>query len=131
LSWLKSKALSQTNNGEQKMATNQDVTSSNLGAKMLESAGTAFGAKFAIVKEFAKAETEKLAITLRMIIAGKLANEISRSEAKILLNQQKIAASAVLTAVEGMGIAAVQAAINAALKVVKDFINGRIGFALI
>lgn len=113
------------------MATSTSVTDSNLGEKMLEAAKTSFGSKFASVKTFAKAETEKLAITLRMIIEASVANDISKSEAKILLNQQKLAASAVLTAIEGMGIAAVQAAINAALKVVKDFVNGKVGFALL
>ena len=113
------------------MATDTSVTASNLGEKMLESAKTSLGAKFASVKQFAKAETEKLAITLRMIIEASLTGEISKSEAKILLNQQKVAASAVLTSIEGMGIAAVQAAINAALKVVKDFVNGKVGFSLL
>ena len=113
------------------MATNTAVNENNLGEKMLEAAKISLGTKFASVKQFAKAETEKLAITLRMIIEASATNNISKSEAKILLNQQKIAASAVLTAVEGMGIAAVQAAINAALKVVKDFVNGKVGFALL
>lgn len=113
------------------MAAVNIVTEKNLGDKMLEAAQLSLGAKFSSVKQFAKAETEKLAITLRMIIEARAANEISQAEAKILLNQQKIATSAVLTAVEGMGISAVQAAINAALKVVKDFVNGKIGFALL
>jgi hypothetical protein len=113
------------------MATEDTVTEQNLGDKMLEAAKTSLGSKFASVRQFAKAEAEKIAITLKMIIEASATNDISKSEAKMLLNQQKIAASAVLTAVEGMGIAAAQAAINAALKVVKDFVNGKVGFALL
>jgi hypothetical protein len=113
------------------MATTNEVTSNNLGDKIFEAAKTSFGAKFSSVKQFVKAESEKLAITLRMIIDASATGDISKAEAKILLNQQKIAASAVLTASEGMTAAAAQAAINAALKVVKDFVNGKIGFALL
>ena len=112
------------------MATNE-VTSENLGEKLLGAAKTAFGSKFGLIKHFLKDESEKLAITLRMIIAASASGEISKTEAKILLNQQKIAASAVLTSAEGMTAVAVQAAINAALKLVKDFVNGKLGFALL
>lgn len=44
---------------------------------------------------------------------------------------QKVAAAAILTSAEGMTAVAVQAALNAALKVVKDVVNGKAGFALI
>jgi hypothetical protein len=112
------------------MATDT-VTSANLGDKIFEAAKTSFGSKFALVKAFLKDESEKLAITLRMIVQASVRGEITKTEAKILLNQQKIAASAVLTSAEGMTAVAVQAAINAALKVVKVFVNEKIGFALL
>ena len=108
-----------------------NVTLENLDEKMFDAAKNSFGNKFASVKLYLQAESEKLAITLRMIIESCAAHEISKAEAKILLNQQKVAASAVLTAVEGMSAVAVQAALNAALKVVKDFANSKIGFPLL
>ena len=98
---------------------------------MLEAAKTSFGSKFSLIKHFLRDESEKLAITLRMIIEASENLDINRAEAKILLNQQKVATAAVLTSAEGMTAVAVQAALNAALKVVKDFVNGKIGFALI
>jgi hypothetical protein len=107
------------------------VTSENLSEKMFEAAKTSVGGKFALIRHFLQAESEKLAITLRMIIQASTTGEISKTEAKILLNQQKVAAAAVLTSAEGMTAVAVQAAINAALKVVKDFVNGKIGFPLL
>jgi len=113
------------------MAADDTITEKNLGNKILAASKEAFGNRFADVKQFAKAESEKLAITLRMIIEGQAAGTITKTEARILLNQQKLAASGVFTAVEGMTAAAAQAAINAALKVVKDFVNGKIGFALL
>jgi hypothetical protein len=112
------------------MATSP-VSAENLGEKMMEAAKTSLGSKFGLIKHFLKDESEKLAITLRMIMAASAGGEISKTEAKILLNQQKLAASAVLTSAEGMTAVAVQAAINAALKVVKDFVNGKLGFVLV
>lgn len=112
------------------MAT-EAVTSSNLGDKMFDAAKASFGSSFGLIKHFLKYETEKLAITLRMIIEASVSGDITKKEASILLNQQKVAISAVLTAAEGMTAVAVQAAINAALKVVKDFVNSQIGFPLL
>jgi hypothetical protein len=108
-----------------------DVTLKNLGDKMFEAAKTSLGSKFLLVKQYLVAESEKLAITLRMIIEAYSQGEISKAEAKILLNQQKVASAAVLTSAEGMTAVAVQAALNAALKVAKDFANAKIGFPLL
>ena len=108
-----------------------NVTLENLDEKMFAAAKSSLGSKFASVELYLKAESEKLAITLRMIIESYAAHEISKAEAKILLNQQKVAISAVLTAVEGLSAVAVQAALNAALKVVKDVVNSKIGFPLL
>lgn len=109
----------------------EPVSLDNLGDQMFDAAKTSFGAKFAAVRQYLKAESEKLAITLRLIVEGTASGEISQAEAAILLNQQKAAASAVLTAAEGMTAVAVQAALDAALGVVRQFVNGRLGFALL
>ena len=111
--------------------TTTTVTSENLSEKMFDSAKVALGERFGLVEPFLKSESEKLTITLRMIIEASARRKITNEHAEILLNQQKIAVSAVLTAAEGMTILAAQAAIDAALKEVRDFINGRIGFALL
>ena len=111
--------------------TNGIVTSANLGDKMLEAAKTSFGAKFKVIEHFVKAESEKLAITLRMIIEARDAGQISKEEASILLNGQKVSAIAVLTAAEGMTAVAAQAALNASLNVVKEFVNSKLGFTLL
>jgi hypothetical protein len=107
------------------------TTASNLGEKMFSAAKAALGSKAKDVKQYLKAESEKLAVTLRMIIEGRASGEISKDDATILLNQQKHAASAVLTASEGMTAVAAQAAINAALGVARDFVNGKVGFPLL
>jgi len=107
------------------------ITTDNLGDQIADAAKKAFGKQFKNVKTFVKAESEKLAITLRMIIEATAANEITEAEARVLLNQQKVAASAVFTAAQGMTAVAAQAAIDAALGAVKKFVNGKVGFALL
>lgn len=110
---------------------NDTVTTENLGEKMFDAAKSSLGDKFVLIKHFLRDESEKLAITLRMIMEASATGDITRTEARILLNQQKVAASAVLTSAEGMTAVAVQAALNAALKSVRDFVNGKAGFALV
>jgi len=58
---------------------------------MFDAARSSFGSKFASVKSYWKAEREKLAIILRMIIEPCAPDEIRKAEAKILLDQQKLA----------------------------------------
>jgi len=107
------------------------VTMGNLCDKMFEVAKSTFGDKFACVKHYLKPESEKLAITLRMIIEARAKGEISNEEAAILFNQQKIASTAVLAAAEGMSAVAAQAGLDAAANVVKTFVNSKIGFPLL
>jgi len=107
------------------------VTDGNLGEKMFVAAKSSLGPMFKLVQQFLKYEMEKLAITIRMLVQGVANGDISKTEAKILLNQQKVATAAVLTCAEGMTAVAVQAAINAALGVLKGFVNGKVGFALL
>jgi hypothetical protein len=92
----------------------EDVTTDNLGDRIFTTAKDTFGKQFKSVKQFLRGE-----------------RDVSEEEARILLNQQKIATSAVLTAAEGMSLIAVQSAINAALNVVRQFVNGKVGFSLL
>jgi hypothetical protein len=108
-----------------------DVTLENLGEHMFVAAKSSFRNKSNNVTQFLKDESEKLAATLRMIIESYMLGKITESEARILLNQQKAAASAVLKAAEGMTLVAAQAAVNASLKVARDLVNSKIGFPLL
>ncbi|MGY2185207.1 hypothetical protein D3C87_1489660 [compost metagenome] len=107
------------------------VSTGNLGEKIFEGAKTNLAGHFSAIKKYLKGESEKLAITLRMILEGAASGEISEDEARILINGQKVASSAVITAAQGMSAVAAQAALNAGLAVVKEFVNGKIGFALL
>ncbi len=83
------------------------------------------------VKEYAAAEAKKTAQTLVMIEKLSLQGKITKQQAKIHLRMQKNSALAVLLTLEGLGILAVENAINAALKAIQDSVNTAVGFALI
>lgn len=98
---------------------------------MMNAAESEFADKWPNVKDYAEPELEKLARTLVQI--GKLTStgEISEGEARLLLEMQKNTARTIMLTLEGMGLLIVEAAINSALSVVKDTVNGAIGIALI
>jgi predicted HTH domain antitoxin len=83
------------------------------------------------VKEYGKAEANKLAQTLVMIEALSAAGKINEEQAGLHLEIQKNAVRTVFLTLEGLGMLAVEAAINAALAVVRDAVNKAMGFALI
>lgn len=80
---------------------------------------------------FAKTECTKLAQTLASLGEQLAAGQINQQQAALLLDMQKNAFRNVMLTVEGLGLLAVEAAINAALGVVKSLVNSAIGFALI
>ena len=56
---------------------------------------------------------------------------MSDEKAKLHLDIQKNASKMIMLTLEGLGIVAVEAAINAALKIIKDTVNTALGFTLI
>jgi hypothetical protein len=83
------------------------------------------------VKEYAKAESKKLAENFAMIERLKLAREITEEQAKLHHEIQKNASRSVLLAIEGLGLIAVEQAINAAMDVLRTTVNGALDFALL
>ena len=108
-----------------------NINASELLTNMLSAAEGVFDQKWPQVKDFAETEFEKLAKTLIQIEKLAITGQITEGEASVLLEMQKNTARAVMLAIEGMGLLLVEQAINAALQVVKDTINGALGFALI
>lgn len=107
------------------------VTLKSLGDWIFRAAREELGSGADSVKKYLKTESEKLAITLRMIIEGAAKGEISPEEAQILLQMQKTASRSILTAAEGLSVLTAESAINSALGAVKDFVNSRLGFPLL
>jgi hypothetical protein len=80
---------------------------------------------------YAELEFTKLAQTILMIETQYALGQLTKTEAKLLLDIQRNAARAVILTLEGLGALAVEKAINAALKVVRDAVNAAVGFALL
>jgi hypothetical protein len=104
---------------------------SDLSQKMVRAAANSLKGKWPSVKDFAEAEFKHLAETLALIIRLKAEGKITEDQAKLHLDIQKNTTRMVLLTAEGLALLPVEAAINAALKVVRDAINSAIGFALI
>jgi hypothetical protein len=83
------------------------------------------------IETYAENEAQKFAVSIASI--GKLvdAGTIGHDEAKLHLEIQENASKAVFTGIQGITLLATEAAINAALGVVKDVVNTALGFPLI
>lgn len=104
---------------------------SQLGKDILGAFKGALTEKWPDIKDYAEAEAKKMAQTLVMIEALKLSGKINNKQANLHVEIQKNATRIVLLTLEGLGVLAVEAAINAALGVVKDTVNSALGFALL
>lgn len=107
------------------------LSASQLGKDILGAFKGVLTKKWPDIKEYGEAEAKKLAQTLVMIEALKVAGKINEEQATLHIEIQKNATRTVLLTLEGLGILAVEAAINAALNVVKNTVNTAIGFALL
>lgn len=102
-----------------------------LAMNMLPAMRGVLSEKWPEIKEYVETETKKIAESFIMVEKLKMLNQIDQREAELHFNIQKNASRTVLFAIEGLGILAVEAAINAALDVVKDTVNTALDFALI
>ena len=107
------------------------LSASLLSKDILAALKGALTEKWPEIKEYGTAESKKLAQALVMIEALKAAGKINEEQAALHLEIQKNASRAVLLTIEGLGILAVEAALSAALTVVKDAVNTATGFALL
>ena len=94
---------------------------------MLNAAAGQLKKKGATAKAYAKNEFRKILEEAVHLGELKAAGKISEDEAKFLMDLQRNAARSVMLTVEGLGILAVEAAINAALAAVRDSVNTAIG----
>lgn len=107
------------------------LNASQLGKDILAAFKGTLSNKWPDIKEYGETEAKKLAQSLVMIESLKNSGKINEEQAALHLEIQKNATRTVLLTLEGLGILAVEAAINAALNVVKDAVNTAVGFALI
>lgn len=107
------------------------LKASALVPEMLAALRESLGRDFGKVRDFARPELQKLAQSLVHI--GKLVaeNKVTERQARALLKIHLNATQTVLLTVEGMGVIAIERALNAALATVRDAINTGVGFKLV
>lgn len=104
--------------------------------KMMSSAESAFGAGWTSVKQYAPAEFKKMAIQIAEIAENVALYKIDPSKGyseetgKLLLKMQRNACEGVLVAVTQLTMIAVQKALDAIFKILKDTFQGAIATVL-
>jgi hypothetical protein len=83
------------------------------------------------IKPFAEQQIKSFAQNIQVIEDLKLRGEITEEQAKLHMNIQRNSLQIVLLTNEGLGILAVEAAINAAIDVVKNTVNTAIGWSIL
>ncbi len=83
------------------------------------------------VKPFAEQEFKSFTENLQLINRLKSEGKITKKQAKLYVEIQKSSVRIVLLTIEGLGILAVENAINAAIKVVKKTVNTAIGWTIL
>jgi len=102
-----------------------------LAERMIIAFKTSLADNWPEVKDYAKAESKKMAESLVMIEKLFLTGQIDEEQAKLHFQIQQNATRVVLLTIEGLGIIAVEHAINAALGVLKDTVNTALDFTLL
>ena len=99
--------------------------------KMLAAAAEPFKKQWPSAKDYAESEIKKIAESIVFIESQRALGKMTPERARLHLDIQKNASRTVLLALEGLGILTVEAAINAALAVIKDTVNSALKFALL
>ncbi len=107
------------------------IDKSKLVQDMLFAAKGVIKKNWSEVHPYAEMEFEKIAQNLAAIEKMKLEGVITEEKARLQFDIQKNASRAVLLTIEGLGIIAAEAAINAAFAVVKDTVNKALGWTLL
>ncbi|MBS9965072.1 MULTISPECIES: hypothetical protein [Vibrio] len=102
-----------------------------LASKMFEAFKEKLSDKWPDVKDYAEAESRKLAENFIMIEKLKLKGQITEEQARLHHEIQRNASRSVLLTIEGLGLVAVEQAVNAAMGTLKETVNEALDFALL
>ena len=102
-----------------------------LAANMLAAFQEELSDNWPSVKDYADTEAKKLAENFAMIERLRLSGQITEEQAKLHHEIQRNASRSVMLTVEGLGLLAVEQAINAAMDVLRDTVNGALDFSLL
>ncbi|MFA8343685.1 MAG: hypothetical protein ACEPO8_12015 [Rhodothermaceae bacterium] len=81
-------------------------------------------------QDFAESEAKKFVQNIAEISMWKKTGKISEEQGIVLLRMHQRSMKMVLTALEGISLVLAERAINAAIKVIGDIVNGIIGWNL-
>jgi|SRR5690606_27981864 len=104
---------------------------SSLLNEMMTAAKNSLGSRWKEVEELGTSSFKSLAQGIVDIEKMRINNTVSEEQAKLLLDMHKSTLRIVLLSIEGIGLIAVEEAINAALNAVKQTVNTALGFALL
>ena len=107
------------------------LNASQLAKSMLQAAAGVLKKEWPEIKKYAETEFKKIASDIILIERLRIEGKISTKRAKLHINIQTNASTTVLLAAEGLGILAVEKAINAARKAVRTTVNKALGFTLL
>lgn len=99
--------------------------------QMLKAAKSELKPAWPGVKDHAEMELKGIAEGIALIQRLRLQGKISQKQSRALIKMKKNTAQIVLLTLEGLGIVAVERAINAALKAVRDAVNEALDFRLL
>ena len=98
---------------------------------MMGAARESLGEDWPRGRDYAKLELKKLAQSLIDITRLAATGKINRQQAQALLQIHRNTTLTVMLTVEGLGVIAVENAINAALTAVREVVNGVVGWRLV
>lgn len=99
--------------------------------QMLDAAKGVITNHWSEAKPYAEKEFKAFANNLKMIAELKVEGEITEQQARMHIEIQKSSIRVVLLTIEGLGILTVEAAINAAIDIVKSTVNTAIGWVIL
>jgi ACT domain-containing protein len=107
------------------------IDANELLEKMLKAVKKSLEDKWPQVRDLARSEFGKFARNIEDIKDMKKRRKITKAQAALQLDIQKNSIKTVLLTEEGLGLLAVEAAINAALDAIRATVNKAIGWALL
>ena len=107
------------------------IDANELLEKMLKAVKKSLEDKWPQVRDLARSEFGKFARNIEDIRDMKKRRKITKAQAALQLDIQKNSIKTVLLTEEGLGLLAVEAAINAALDAIRATVNKAIGWALL
>jgi hypothetical protein len=98
---------------------------------MLNAAKAPLAKQWKQAKPYAEAQLQSFIQSMERIAVLKLEGSITEEQARLLVNMHKRSMITVFLTIKGLGLLAIESAINAALGVARDTINTAIGWKIL